>query len=117
MKKMMAAAVVLAFGACLFGCRNFQARKLVGEWEEIENSSHTLKIEKNGDHFLVLENRSGLETSRGPIPATYKDGVLTLPSQLGTVPTIYFDEQSGRLVMRKGLGPFSAQAEFLKKKK
>jgi len=117
MKRIMAAALTLALFTCLIGCRNFQARKLLGEWEEIENSSHTLKIEKNGDHFLVSEYRNDQLQTGGPTPATFQDGVLTLPERLGTAPTIYFDKQSRKLVMRKGLGPFSSQTEFIRKKK
>ena len=117
MKRLILVAAILVSCAGLINCDMIRGRKFSGEWQDINNPKHTATIERNGASFLLTETRKGSfgETKDGPIPGTWKDGVITFPAKLGSAPVAFIDNKTGHLIIQKALGPLSSQTEFAKK--
>jgi len=116
MKKAIITVMAMSAALMFFGC---EGRKLVGEWQEIDNPNHTVLIERNNSNYLMTETKKGTfgESVEGPTPGTCQDGVITFPAKFGTSPTAFIDNKTGHLILQKGVGPFSTKSEFERKKK
>ena len=94
----IAAATLLLLAACNSGGSDY-----VGKWVNVKSDEHTLVIDRNGESFIIRDthpsSRDGKVRTEN-IPATYKDGMLQVQTELGAV-SIVIDKASGNLTNGK----------------
>jgi hypothetical protein len=97
--------LVFAIFLILAGCKPVDGggEKFLGTWVSLRNPSITLKIEKNGENFLIFEThpapcwkeKCDLVTEP-PMPVQYKDGLLRARGVFGEM-TFDIIQSSGYL--------------------
>lgn len=106
MKKLMKGVSLLALAAALSACGQQQAKEYIGNWQAKEYANRTVKIERNGDNFVIKTTAPTLyaagQSNTTTLPAVYKDGMLEASNGLGTARISYVKESDTLLMPTMG---------------
>ena len=96
---------LLSFSVILAGCTGDNGAEYIGEWQHIKYEKRTMKIERNGDNYIIRTSDPSMWEKEKfvtkNIPATLKDGMLQYD---GGLVSLVIDKASGNIT--------SGNAEF-----